>query len=786
MATAARGQTALPDTRLTPRNAYQEAFQQPSYQGGPVLTASDERVLGLWLSLYEADHVSLGWAVSTDRGQEWSAGDALQIGVNNGYGSVEGPHASAVDSSRSALLFTWGGAYFIYRSTSSELPSFGAPGRTSASTLPDIPSIASDPSSGYAYSCFTSKNPSEFLYPFIQYSIQFMRSADGGQSWEPPVTLSSVYCEGSSLALGPDGELYVAWMDYQQGKLVGRKSTDHGTTFSPEFTIAPPLDNLGAAMKGWAAPVFSPQRLTPWYVVGSSLYAPNYPRIAVDLSTGPTRGHVYAVWAEHAAGGPAPAQSQVSETEDNSSFATANLMPLNTDWTGFVDGDEFGTFDLDIFAFDGRAGQTIQFWGELLDDGYSQFTWPTVPWTMYGTRPDGTIDGIYRGPMIRLSNSPPVRPAIITLPNTGRYYIAVQSGTQPVLYQMHLREFQPSPGSAAQDMRDIVLASSSDGGQTWSAPRRVNHGPGDSDQNMPNLAVDGQGRVCVAWYDRRGFALSDSVNAYAAVSLDGGLTFGPDMKLSSAPSYWSGAPGAGGFGNYVGDRIAIAAGDNYAVVAWTDFRNGSGAITPGDPDVYAARIVNDVATAVEDVSDLTAAPTTGGVRVRWVVNDLRRVAGLRVFRSEPDSAERALGDDDVRPTRAGESEFLDGTAQPGRTYSYRLRILRGASADWLGPVQTSLPAAVTALAWRRASPNPFAAGTEVVLAVPAAATGTVRIFDVQGKEVRTVRAGRFEPGETSLAWDGRDAHGSDVAPGIYFVSAEIGGRAARMKLARVQ
>jgi len=52
--------------------------------------------------------------------------------------------------------------------------------------------------------------------------------------------------------------------------------------------------------------------------------------------------------------------------------------------------------------------------------------------------------------------------------------------------------------------------------------------------------------------------------------------------------------------------------------------------------------------------------------------------------------------------------------------------------------------------------------------------------------VRTVWAGRFEPGETSLAWDGRDAHGSDDAPGIYFVSAEIGGRAARMKLARVQ
>jgi hypothetical protein len=328
-------------------------------------------------------------------------------------------------------------------------------------------------------------------------------------------------------------------------------------------------------------------------------------------------------------------------------------------------------------------------------------------------------------------------------------------------------------------MRDIVIVSSTDGGQTWSAPRRVNHGPGDSDQAMPNVAVDDEGRVYVAWYDRRGFALSDSVNAYAAVSLDGGLTFGPDMKLSSAPSYWSGSPSVGGTGHFVGDRIAIAAGDNYAVVAWADFRN------PNDPDVYAARIVNDVPTAVLDVSDLTAMPAGDGVRLRWQVNDVQRIAGLRVFRSEPDSAERALGADELHPLRAGVGEFLDGSAQPGHTYSYRLRVLHGSVADWLGPVEATLPAAVTTLSWRRASPNPFTAGTELVLAVPAAATGAVRIYDVQGKQVRTVRAGKFEPGETTLAWDGRDANGNDVAPGIYFMAAEVGGHAVQVKLARL-
>ena len=157
-----------------------------------------------------------------------------------------------------------------------------------------------------------------------------------------------------------------------------------------------------------------------------------------------------------------------------------------------------------------------------------------------------------------------------------------------------------------------------------------------------------------------------------------------------------------------------------------------------------------------------------------------------VFRSEPDSAETALGDGELHPQRQGIGEFVDATAKPGRTYAYRLKIQRGATADWLGPVEVRLPAAVTALSWRAAAPNPFAAATQVTLAVPARAEGAVRVYDVQGKEVRTLRAGRFEAGETLLGWDGRDARGDNVSPGIYFLAAEVGGQSVRMKLARVQ
>src|SRR5262249_31875713 len=158
-------------------------------------------------------------------------------------------------------------------------------------------------------------------------------------------------------------------------------------------------------------------------------------------------------------------------------------------------------------------------------------------------------------------------------------------------YLIHLRTYTPSPTSIARDMRDIVLVRSTDGGATWSPKIRVNHDAPGHDQGMPNMAVDGHGDVYAAWYDRRDAAAGDSVHAYASVSGDGGQTFGPDLRLSSKPSPWTGVadPEFATFhpGELIGDRIAAAAGDDYGVVAWADLRNW-----PARSDIFAARIMN--------------------------------------------------------------------------------------------------------------------------------------------------------------------------------------------------
>jgi hypothetical protein len=158
---------------------------------------------------------------------------------------------------------------------------------------------------------------------------------------------------------------------------------------------------------------------------------------------------------------------------------------------------------------------------------------------------------------------------------------------------------------------------------------------------------------------------------------------------------------------------------------------------------------------------------------------------MRAYRSEAGGAEVALGDGELMPSGDGRAELLDAEAQPGHSYDYRLRVVTGTGTHWLGPVRIEVPQRISALAWRTAWPNPFARRTTVKLAVPRASQGTVRVYDVQGKQVATLAEGAFEPGERTIEWDGRDAAGGVAAPGLYFVTAAVGGESVRMRVARV-
>ncbi len=83
-------------------------------------------------------------------------------------------------------------------------------------------------------------------------------------------------------------------------------------------------------------------------------------------------------------------------------------------------------------------------------------------------------------------------------------------------------------------------------------------------------------------------------------------------------------------------------------------------------------------------------------------------------------------------------------------------------------------------------PNPFRAGATLRFVLPEASRVGVRVYDARGRAVRVLAEGFLPAGEHRLAWDGRDARGVAVAPGLYFCRIETGGAAQTRALVRLR
>jgi hypothetical protein len=147
---------------------------------------------------------------------------------------------------------------------------------------------------------------------------------------------------------------------------------------------------------------------------------------------------------------------------------------------------------------------------------------------------------------------------------------------------------------------DVYLARSTDGAATFSSNIRINTYTTQA-QVYPELAVDGNERVYVAWLDgRRSSDGADDV--YMARSTDLGLGFGSEVRVSD-----SDLPGDSVAGYLY--PINTAAGNGYVGITWYDNHTG-------DWDTYLTRSydaglsvvpswrVNDLTTNSQSVPDI--------------------------------------------------------------------------------------------------------------------------------------------------------------------------------------
>lgn len=128
---------------------------------------------------------------------------------------------------------------------------------------------------------------------------------------------------------------------------------------------------------------------------------------------------------------------------------------------------------------------------------------------------------------------------------------------------------------------DILLATSRDAGQTWSAPIRVNDDPLSGQpyhayQFQPQLAVAPDGIVSVSFFDTRNDPAHRFIDVYLAQSIDHGTTFLKNQRVTTQA--WDprvDAPVDGGGAQFIGDYQGLTADDRFVHPFWNDTRTSA-------------------------------------------------------------------------------------------------------------------------------------------------------------------------------------------------------------------
>jgi hypothetical protein len=116
-------------------------------------------------------------------------------------------------------------------------------------------------------------------------TVLFSRSTDNGNSYSTPQVISEFQArefgsQGSTIQVGPDGTIHIAWIDFNEGQVRYTYSTNSGQTFSTPQSICDVVE-------------------IPRTMEGNNYRTPTLLMSAVDLSETNTSGYLYITWNDY-------------------------------------------------------------------------------------------------------------------------------------------------------------------------------------------------------------------------------------------------------------------------------------------------------------------------------------------------------------------------------------------------------------------------------------------------------------------------------------------------------
>src|SRR5262249_22338633 len=228
--------------------------------------------------------------------------------------------------------------------------------------------------------------------------------------------------------------------------------------------------------------------------------------MTIDRTNGIGHDQIYEAWSTES--NPTPPHTFSRSPPGGASFQLPRLIPSSPIW-GTLDVGPDGT--LYLVGTNGVGGPIYVARSTNAQDAAVPTTFTTVTVNLGGT--------IQSGAMNPAGLPGQLWSAVDRSPGPGSGWVSVLASIQ-----------------TATDPLDVMFIRSTDGGQTWSAPVRVNDDPPGNRafQWFGTMSVAPNGRIDVVWNDTRGSADSTMSALYYSYSNNGGQTWFANEQASPA------------------------------------------------------------------------------------------------------------------------------------------------------------------------------------------------------------------------------------------------------------
>ena len=275
--------------------------------------------------------------------------------------------------------------------------------------------------------------------------------------------------------------------------------------------------------------------------------------MVIDRTGGPGHGHIYACWnlVYSICSG-----DFTRSTNGGQSFEPCSNMALSPYWGTLAVGPD-GTLYVCGVGIEFARSRNAQYAGQ------------TVTWDLSKT--------VNLGGSVTFGGGP--NPGGLL----GQVWIAVDHSSGPTHGNIYLLA---SVDPSGPDPLDVMFARSTDGGQTWSTPIRVNDDPVGTNawQWFGTMAVAPNGRIDAVWLDTRNNPGGYLSQLFYSFSEDGGLSWSENEALSPPFNPHVGWPQQ----NKLGDYFHMISENGGVRLAWANTLNG-------EQDVYYTYISRGLA-----------------------------------------------------------------------------------------------------------------------------------------------------------------------------------------------